>query len=106
MNETATASQSNGFSAIEKGVTLVDFNAPWCGPCRAMEPVLDGVEKAYSGKAAVLKVNVDENRDIAMELGIQSIPTLIVFKEGREVYRFVGIQAESTLTAALDSALD
>lgn len=91
---------------IGNGVALVDFNAPWCGPCRAMESVIDKLAKAYHGKAAVIKVNIDENRKIAREQGVHSIPTLVVYKEGREINRFIGLQNAGTLNRALENALE
>jgi thioredoxin 1 len=103
--EDTIRSARQALGEISQGVALVDFNAPWCGPCRAMDPILEGLEKAYSGRARVMKVNVDENRDMAMGLGVQSIPTLLIFKEGREIERFVGIQSARTLAEALNIAL-
>lgn len=90
---------------IKEGLSLVDFNAPWCGPCRSQEPIIDHLEKGYDGKAAFVKVNIDEHSDIAMELGIQSIPTIIIFKQGREIRRLVGLQTAGTLSSALDHLL-
>jgi thioredoxin 1 len=92
--------------AIQNGVTLVDFDAPWCAPCRAQEPILDEVQKTYADKAVVAKLNVDKNYEIAMKLGIQSIPTLIVFKEGTEVTRFIGLQQAKTLARVLSKVVD
>ncbi len=90
---------------IRKGVSLIDFNAPWCDPCRAQNPIIAELEKDYSGKAIVAKVNIDENKSIAFSLGIQSIPTIIIFKEGREMLRFIGFQATETLDKALKEIL-
>ncbi|MBC2712445.1 MAG: thioredoxin [Desulfosarcina sp.] len=93
--------QKNFERSILHGVTLLDFDAPWCGPCRAQKPIIDALKKDYQGKAAVKKINIDENRDIALHLGIQSIPTIILFKEGREMNRFIGVQTAETLNMAL-----
>ena len=93
-------------NTIQTGVTLIDFNAPWCGPCRSQDPIISEMEEAYTGKAMVAKVNIDKNQEIAMALGIQSIPTIILFKEGREVRRFIGLQSAETLSRAIGDALD
>lgn len=90
---------------IEGGVTLMDFNAPWCAPCRAQEPILEQLSIQYEGKALISAMNVDENQDIAAMLGIQSIPTMIIFKNNKEIQRFVGVQSESTLSDAMDKLL-
>lgn len=92
--------------AIEKGVALVDFNATWCAPCRAQDPIIAGLEKNYLGRACIVKVDIDDIPAVAMGLGIQSIPTLILFKEGREVRRFIGLQTAETLSGAIDRALE
>ena len=91
--------------SILHGVTLVDFDAPWCKPCRDQKPIIDALKKNYQGKATVKKINIDENRDIALHLGIQSIPTIILFKEGMEKNRFVGLQSIDTLKWALKNCL-
>ncbi|MCB2145078.1 MAG: thioredoxin fold domain-containing protein [Deltaproteobacteria bacterium] len=92
--------------SISTGVSLVDFNAPWCKPCRAQEPIIKTLEKDYHGTAWVTTLNIDENRDIALKLGIQSIPTIIIYKDGREMNRFVGIQTTETLNHALQDVID
>ena len=69
---------------------LVDFWAPWCGPCKMLGPVLEEVEKEIGGKAVIAKVNVDEEQDLAVKYGVSSIPTMIVFKGGQEVARISG----------------
>ncbi len=92
--------------AIERGLTLMDFNAPWCAPCRTQEPILERLSIQYEGKAVVSEMNVDENQEIAISLGIQSIPTMIIFKNKKEIQRFVGVQSENTLSDAMDRLLD
>ena len=97
---------SNNFnSTIQNGITLVDFWAEWCMPCRMQGPILDTVAKKIGDKAKISKLNVDENPDIAYTYGVMSIPTLIVFKDGKLIKQFVGVQSEDTLFNALNSLL-
>lgn len=77
--------------------TLVDYWAPWCSPCRMIAPVVDEIAVEFDGKVKVGKVNVDENREIAQEYGVMSIPTLIVFKGGEAVDRIVGFKSKNEL---------
>ncbi len=86
---------------ISVGVTLVDFNAPWCKPCLAQEPIIKALQKNYKGTANVTTLNIDENQQIALNLGIQSIPTIIIYRNGREMNRFIGLQTTETLHNAL-----
>jgi thioredoxin 1 len=82
---------------------LVDFWAEWCGPCRMMEPTIDGIAADYSGKAKVGKVNVDENGGTAMRYGIRGIPTLLLFKGGKIVEQRVGAVGKSEVQKMLDA---
>jgi thioredoxin 1 len=90
--------------AIATGVTLVDFWAPWCGPCQMQAPVLEKVAARMKGQATIVKVNVDENVAAAGEYQVQSIPTLILFKDGAPVSRMVGLQSEDALVTAIGAA--
>jgi thioredoxin 1 len=83
------------------GVTLVDFWAPWCGPCRALAPSLERLAAAFSGRAKVGKVEVDQNPELAERFGVRSIPTLVFFRDGREVDRIVGNLPYPTLEERL-----
>jgi thioredoxin 1 len=92
--------------ATQKGVCLVDFNAPWCGPCKAQAPIVDQIADDFAGRVRVLEINVSENREVAKQFGIYSIPTLVVLKNGREQERFVGMQPRETLAGALERAAE
>ncbi len=84
---------------------LVDFWAEWCGPCRLMIPILDEVAPAYKGKLKVGKLNVDENQDAPTKFGVMNIPTMIIFKGGKESERIVGAMSKNDLQKKLDRAL-
>lgn len=77
---------------IKKGVTLVDFHANWCGPCRMLAPVLEQVAKEIKGKASIAKIDIDSEQKVASQFQITSVPTLILFKDGKEVNRLVGLR--------------
>jgi thioredoxin 1 len=81
---------------------LVDFWAPWCGPCKMLGPVLEEVEKEVAGKAVVAKVNVDDEQDLAVKFGVSSIPTMIVFKKGQGVDRSVGFMSKEKIVSMLE----
>ena len=89
-----------------KGVVLIDFWAPRCGPCRQQLPILAKVAAVMAGQAKVGKCNVDEEPKVAERFGVRQIPTLVVLKDTREVERFVGLQQEAALTAALKKHLE
>lgn len=86
-------------------VTLVDFWAPWCGPCRMIAPVLEELAKEYEGRAKIVKLNVDENPEVASRYGIQSIPTLLFFKGGKLVDSAIGLQSKEALSRRLDQVV-
>jgi len=96
---------ANFKTVTAKGVVLVDLWAPWCPPCRRQGPIVEAVAKLYAGRAVVGKLNVDENAATAKALNVKAIPTLIVFKDGREVKRLVGLSSEAKLKAALDAVI-
>lgn len=80
---------------------LVDFWATWCGPCRQIGPVIDEIAGETEGKALVVKVNIDEDPELAAQFGVEAIPTLLVFREGKVAQAFQGVQSKSKLSAAL-----
>ena len=84
---------------------LVDFWAEWCGPCRMLAPVIDELAAEFDGKAKIGKVDIDANRDAAVNYGIQSIPSIIIFKNGEVVNKFVGISPKEELASALEAAM-
>jgi thioredoxin 1 len=91
-------------ATIKQGVVLVDFWAPWCGPCRMQLPILEEVAGRVAGKAIIAKVNVDEAPELAGRFGIQSIPTLLLFKDGLQVKEFAGTQSRAVLMSAIEAA--
>ena len=86
---------------IKTGLVLVDFWAPWCGPCRMQGPILEEVAAVVGDKAAIGKVNIDENPASAAKFGVQSIPTLLLFKDGKVVKQYVGVQRKDELVSAI-----
>lgn len=84
---------------------LVDFWAPWCGPCRAVAPIVEELAKEYSGKAGFAKVNVDEAPLLASQYGVMSIPTIMVFKDGKPAEQIIGYKPKNELKKMLDAAL-
>ncbi len=98
-------SDTNFSDHISNGLVLVDFWAPWCAPCKMLAPVVSDLAEQYKGKAKIGKLNVDENRKTAAEYGVKSIPTIILFKDGKVVQKFIGVKPKSTFSKAIESHL-
>ena len=88
-----------------EGVCLVDFWAEWCAPCLMVSPIVEELADEYAGKAKICSLDCDPNRETAAKFGITAIPSLIIFKDGEEAKRFVGVTSKDDLKAALDEAL-
>jgi len=94
---------TNSFQSAVSGSTpvLVDFWAPWCGPCKAIAPILEDLSTELAGKLQIAKVNVDDNGDLAAKYGVRAIPTLLLFKNGAVAEQFVGMMDKGTLKGKL-----
>lgn len=90
---------------LKNGVSLMDFSARWCAPCKAQEPIIKNLVNKFKNRASIIEVDIDSNRDLAIKFMVQSIPTLIIFKDGKEIKRFIGLQTENTISKSLENAL-
>jgi len=91
------------YEETKSGVTVVDFFATWCGPCQAQLPIMDELAGSVEGDVSVIKADVDRNQDIASQFGIMSIPTIVFFKDGKEIKRLQGLQSQESLTKELQA---
>ena len=97
--------KDNFEQSISNGVALVDFWAEWCGPCKMQLPIIEELSSEMEGKATIGKVNVDEELELAQSFGIQSIPTLILFKDGKPVKKLVGLHSKESLYEEVNQVL-
>lgn len=92
---------ANFESTIKSGITLVDFWAEWCGPCRVQGPIINELADEIDGKAKISKLDIDKNQQTAQKYGIQSIPTILIFKDGKQVEKLVGVKPLRALMKSL-----
>ena len=90
----------------EENVVVVDCYAPWCGPCKVLSPIMDELKKEYEGKAAIMKMDVDENEEIAAEFKIRGVPTILFFVKGELKNKISGLQSKETIAAMIDTAIE
>ncbi|GAB1396543.1 MAG TPA: thioredoxin [Saprospiraceae bacterium] len=93
-------------SALNGGVSVVDFWAEWCGPCRMITPIIEDLSKDYDGKATIGKLNVDDNPNVSMKYGIRSIPTILFIKNGEVVDKQVGVTTKQAMVQKLEALLN
>jgi len=97
--------KDNFNETVSNGVSLLDFWAPWCGPCKMQLPIVEELSTELQGTATIAKVNVDEQPELASQFGVMSIPTLILFKDGQPVDKLVGLQSKASLQAKIQNQL-
>lgn len=104
MSETFKLLEEETFQeGVGSGLTLVDFYADWCGPCRMLTPVLEEVAKEVRGKAVIAKIDIDKAQGTASQFQVTSIPTLILFKDGKEIGRLVGLRDKQTIKEFIET---
>jgi thioredoxin 1 len=97
--------QDNFDATVKEGISMVDFWAPWCGPCRMLAPVIDELAGDFEGKANICKVNTDEEQDLAVKYGVRSIPTVIFMKDGEVVDQMIGAASKQAFADKINSLL-
>lgn len=105
MGKYVELNSGNFEGTIAEGVTLVDFWAPWCGPCRMIAPVIEELAEEYEGKATIAKVNTDEEQDLAVKFGIRSIPSILFFKDGEMKDQMVGAASKQAFSEKLNELI-
>jgi thioredoxin 1 len=108
MSENVTELNDATFDEVVNGSdmpVLVDFWAPWCGPCKMIAPIMEEIAGEYDGKAKICKLDTDQARDSAMEFGINAIPTIILFNNGQVAQKWVGLTGKKDITEAIDKLL-
>ena len=98
--------ENNFDQEISSGISLVDFWAPWCGPCKMLAPVIDKLAEEYEGKAKICKVNTDEEGNLAAKFGVRSIPTIFFIKDGEVIDQIIGAVSENALKEKLNNVLN
>jgi len=96
---------SNFDAEVSSGVTLVDFYADWCGPCRMIAPIFEELSNEMNGKAKIAKVDIEAAQNVTANFGVTSIPTIILFKDGKEVERVVGVRDKAALQTLIEGSL-
>jgi len=105
MSKYIELTNDNFEASTSTGVALVDFWAPWCGPCRMISPVIEELAEEFEGKAAICKVNTDEQQELSTKFGVRSIPTIVFMKDGEIVDTMVGAASKQAFTDKLNSLL-
>ena len=90
---------------LDRGVVLLNFSTPWCAPCSLQEPIITRIRNRFKQRARVLSLNIDEMQEVATELGIHSVPTIVILKQGKEIERLIGLQEEQVLANALERVM-
>ena len=103
MTQPLNDSQFSENVLISKGLVLVDFWAEWCGPCRQLGPILEAIDEEMGGDVTIYKMNVDDSPETASQFGIRSIPTMFLFKDGKQVDTKVGLNTQSTISSWIES---
>jgi len=105
MSKYIELTQDNFEATVKTGVSMVDFWAPWCGPCRMLAPVIDELANDFEGKAKICKVNSDEEQDLAVKFGVRSIPTILFMKDGEVVDQMIGAASKQAFEDKINSLL-